>query len=309
MPIRDLFDRVLKVLARDYPRAFIEIAFPGIPFRLVARLQNVELGLPARRVDFVHRLLDPDGNEYLFHIEFQTRHEVSVPRNLFVYSALLTAQFDLPVISTVFHVMPRRKALPESYEVRWRNLVFNRFRYRVVKLWEYETEIREGRWPELAPLLPVLVKKPTEELLHREKELILRERDAKRRADLMACAITIGSRYFERDFLWKFFREEVEAMRGATIIEEWIKEGEERGLQRGLQQGMFLGTLKARREDIMRLLLLRFDLPYSVGKEMEEALAKIDDPGALEELVVAAAQADTIEDFRRKLEEVMQTRR
>ena len=305
MPIRDIFDRVLKVLARDYPRAFVEVALPEAPFRLVERLQNVELGLPTRRVDFIHRLLDPDGNEYLFHIEFQTRHDAYVPRKLFIYSALLTVKFELPVISTVFYVMPRRKALPESYEVKWRNVVFNRFRYRVVKLWEYEAEIREGRWPELAPLLLVLAEEPTEEILRREKELILRERDAKRRADLLACAVIIGSRYFERDFLWQFFREEVELMREAAIINEWIKEGEERGLQRG----MLLGTLKARREDIMRLLLFRFGMPYSVGRELEEALAKIEDPGALEELVVAAAQAESIQAFRQRLEEVMRTRR
>ncbi|RLC74005.1 MAG: hypothetical protein DRI61_17390 [Chloroflexi bacterium] len=305
MTIRDLFDRVLKVLARDYPRAFLEVAFPEVPFRLIDRLQNVELGLPTRRVDFVHRLLDPDGSEYLFHIEFQTRHDAAVPRNLFIYSALLTAQFDLPVISTVFYVMPRRKVLPESYEVKWQDVVFNRFRYRVVKLWEYEAEIKEGRWPELAPLLLVLAEEPTEELLRRERDLILRERDAKRRADLLACAIIIGSRYFERDFLWQFFREEVKAMREATIIEEWIKEGEERGRQQGIQQGLRMGALQTRREDIMRLLLTRFDMPYRVGKELEDALGKIEDIDVLGELMVAAVQAETLQTFREQLEKAL----
>jgi len=56
----------------------------------------------------------------------------------------------------------------------------------------------------------MIVKEPTVETLEEERQLILREKDDKKRGRLLATAITIASRYFERDFLWQFFREEVE---------------------------------------------------------------------------------------------------
>jgi hypothetical protein len=61
--------------------------------------------------------------------------------------------------------------------------------------------------------------------LEEERQLILQEKDDKKRARLFATAITIASRYFEKDFLWKFFREEVEQMREVPFISDWIKEG------------------------------------------------------------------------------------
>jgi hypothetical protein len=56
----------------------------------------------------------------------------------------------------------------------------------------------------------MLVKNPDEALLVEEKALILQEADEQRRADLLAAAIAIGSGYFDKEFLWRFFREELE---------------------------------------------------------------------------------------------------
>lgn len=53
-------------------------------------------------------------------------------------------------------------------------------------------EIAQGRWPELAPLLVTLIEEaPDERILARERELILREEDRRKRADLLACALRI----------------------------------------------------------------------------------------------------------------------
>ncbi|HIE27232.1 TPA: hypothetical protein EYP66_08095 [Candidatus Poribacteria bacterium] len=82
--------------------------------------------------------------------------------------------------------------------------MINCFSYQILKLWEYEKEIRAGKFPALAPLLAMLVENPTEETLIEERELILQEKDERKRAHLLAAAVTIASRYFERDFLWEF---------------------------------------------------------------------------------------------------------
>jgi len=38
-----------------------------------------------------------------------------VPRRLFVYSALLSRQLDLPVLTVVFYLMRRSAPLPTAY--------------------------------------------------------------------------------------------------------------------------------------------------------------------------------------------------
>jgi len=56
MPEINIFDRVMKIIARDYAETFLQIAFPDEEIKLVGTLENVELTLPEERVDFVHQL-------------------------------------------------------------------------------------------------------------------------------------------------------------------------------------------------------------------------------------------------------------
>ncbi|MEA3340900.1 MAG: DUF4351 domain-containing protein [Chloroflexota bacterium] len=236
----NIFDRVLKVLARDYAASFLELALPDVPIQVIGRLENIALIIPEEQVDFIHRAMY-ERQEYLLHMEFQTEHRADVPERLFVYSALLTRQFGLPVLTVVIYLKRRVSPLPTAYETRVGEIRVNRFEYPVVKLWEYAGEIAAGRIPGLTPLLVMLVSDPDESTLARERELILAEKDSRKRADLLACAVTIGARYFDRQFLWRFFREEVEMLREASFIEDWLEEKLEEGLQRGIQRGIQQG--------------------------------------------------------------------
>ena len=49
----DIFDRTLKIIARDYADLLLRLAFPDTSVRLLGVLENVELSLPVRPVDFV----------------------------------------------------------------------------------------------------------------------------------------------------------------------------------------------------------------------------------------------------------------
>ncbi len=296
-----IFDRVFKVLARDYAASFLRLALPDVSLRLVGLLENVELTLPDRRVDFLHRVEDDEGAQYLFHIEFQTYHEADLPRRLFVYSAMLTEQFDLPVVTVALYLSRRQSPTPEWYRVQVGDLVTNQFTYLTLPLWEYEADIRAGRWPELAPLLITMAGEPTAEVLALERTLILQEPDARKRADLLACAVSIGARYFERDFLWRFFREEVELMREATFIDDWIEEGVqrgvERGMEKGLRQGLQQGVRLARLETLVQILTHRFgSLPSKVRAQLSDL-----DAVQLERLIDAALDADSLSDFEETL--------
>lgn len=327
----NVFDRVLKILARNYADSFLQLLLPNVSLRLVGTLENVELAIPEERVDFVHRV-QWEEQEYLLHIEFQSEHRADVPERLFVYSALLTKQMGLPVITLVLYLRPREAPLPSTYQVQVGNEVLNRFEYSVVRLWEYADEIADGRWPELSPLLVTLVQKPDERVLTRERELILQEQEPRKRADLLACAVTVGARYFDKEFLWRFFREELEMMKEASFIEDWLEEkleeglqqglqqGLQRGLQQGLQQGFQKGLEQGREQGLeqglaqgirqerrhsrwlilMRILRRRFgELPLS----LEERLGRLS-TDALDTLVDVAITVSDLETFKAQLDEV-----
>ena len=300
----NIFDRALKVLARNYPHRFLELALPGASLEIIGTLENVELALPEQRVDFVHRVLDGD-EEKVLHLEFQAQHEARLPRRLFEYSALLTRQLGVPVITVVVYLRPRQGQLPAAYEVTAGGKVVNRYEYLAVKLWEHADEIAAGRWPELAPLLVTMVE-PDESVLTRERELILREADEEKRADLLACAVTLAARYFDKDFLWRFFREEVEMFRETEFLEELFAEklekAREESRQRGLQQGLEQGTRQTRITDIQRILRWRFgSVPARLIAQLETLTAAQLDP-----LVDEALKAPDLGAFRARVEELLE---
>ena len=301
----NIFDRTLKIIARDHAEVFLKLAFPGEKITLVGTLENVELSLPEERVDFVHEI-QYNGEEYLLHIEFQLQHKKDFPKRVFVYSAELTSQFDKPVISLALYLARRESPIPESYTVCLGKDVINQFSYPVLKIWDYEAEIRLGKLRELAPLLTMIVKEPTVETLEEERQLILREKDDNKRGRLLATAITIASRYFERDFLWQFFREEVEQMREVPFISDWIKEAEEEGTRRGFLQGLREGQQEARqegrqegyaqacRESIISLLEDKFGV---VKKNILNHLDKVERLESLRMLLKRVSKVETQEDF------------
>ena len=200
---------------------------------------------------------------------------------------------DLPVITVAIYLNRRDSPLPVSYEVDVNEVVLNRFEYQVVRLWEYVDEILAGKWPELSPLLAMLVERPDEEVLGRERELILREQDEKKRADLLACAVTIGARYFDKEFLWRFFREEVEMMREASFIDDWLQEKWEEGMLKGFQQGFQDGRRSSSQKILLRVLRRRF------GTLSRDVVAALQDLTAeqLEELVDVALTVPNKDSF------------
>jgi len=301
MPEINVFDRVMKIIAREHAETFLQIAFPDENITLVGTLENVELTLPEERVDFVHQLSYHD-EEYLLHLEFQLRHKSDFPKRMFIYSAELTDLFDLPVISLVLYLERRQAPLPDSYTVCLGDKIINRFSYQILKLWEYEQEIKAGKFPALVPLLSMLVEEATEETLIVERELILQEENARKRAHLLATAVTIASRYFDRNFLWQFFSEEVEQMRSVPIIQDWIEEGIQQGIQRGVQQGRQEGWrdgrqegyIQARKEDIISILEKRFGI---VKAALLDELEKVKRAESLKMLLNRTIEAQTQEEF------------
>ena len=220
-----LYDRAMKVLSSHYSDLALKLAFPDQVIEVLDRQKNVELNLPEKRVDFVQKVR-MEGQEYVFHVEFQFRFKADVPRQTFVYSALLTEQFDLPVLTVVLFLERTEAVLPETYEVRIGDRVVHRFEYLVLRLWEYEEGIRSGRLRELAPLLALVSEEKDAENPGRgAEEQRSRGAGESPSAPLPPCSLA-------------GVREEVAQMRTSTFIDDWIEEALQQGEQEGLQQGL-----------------------------------------------------------------------
>ncbi|MGQ9532469.1 MAG: Rpn family recombination-promoting nuclease/putative transposase [Desulfotomaculales bacterium] len=306
----NVIDRSLKALARRYPESFVRVVLGSTEGVAVATIQNPEINLPERRLDFVYAL-QAHGGEYLLHLEFQLTHEPDLPERMLLYHALLTAAYRRPVISAVIYLRRRDyRHLPEAYTVSFRGQPVNTFAYRVVKLWEYREAIATGELRGLAPLLVLLAPKGGEQAaLATTRELILAIEDQRERADALSVAITVAARHFTRDFLFKFFREEIEMLQEASIVQEWINEGLAKGLEKGLAEGLergrkegkLEGEIETLRRGIQDVLEERFG---RIKRGMGRKLAAIDDPAVLRLLHRKSVKVESLEEFARLLEEV-----
>ena len=297
----DTYDQTLKILARNHADAFLRLTFPDTPLHLVGTVENVELILPKHPVDFIHRVAYA-GQDYLFHLEFQLEHESDFPQRMFSYVGIMTEQFKLPVLAIAIYLRPRVAPLPNAYVVQLDHQPINRFTYPVIKLWEHKEAIRSGQYRELAPLLVMLVKDPTEQLLQEERALILQEPDLQKRADLLALAVAIAEKYYPPGFLWEFFSEEVNQMKESFFVKQWMQESLEKGLEKGKAQGLEKGKQTQQRADILDILTQRFNPPAIRSLRIIKHLEAITDPEHLRDLLLyAALHATDIGDFEQRL--------
>jgi Domain of unknown function (DUF4351) len=72
--------------------------------------------------------------------------------------------------------------------------------------------------------------------------------------------------------LERLFREEMQMLKEASFIEEWVREGIERGTQRAIQEGLQAGEARGARQLLLRQLRKRFgELPPEVVARVESA--------------------------------------
>ena len=87
-----------------------------------------------------------------------------------------------------------------------------------------------------------------------------------------------------------------------TIAEALIEQGVQRGIKQGLQQGVQQGLLRKAREDIFEILEARFDI---VPRSVIESIGTIEDLLFLKVLLKKAATADSIEQYKQIMKELM----
>jgi hypothetical protein len=272
---------------------------------LIGQPENVELSLPVQPVDFVHRTLIGEI-EHLLHLEFQLDHFADFPRRMCHTHGALTQQYKLPVFSIALYLNYREAPIPAEYVTQLDQTVINRFTYPVVKLWEYTEQIRNGQLRELAPLLVMLVDTPNVQTLQEERQLILAEPDDTKRADLLAIAVTLAARNFDREFLRRFFREELIQMQHATLIDEWLEEAVEKAVGQAVEKAEAQAIVRGRHEraviGILRILAIRFTITEAQQEFIKARLTQFKDSALLDDAEEHALRAFTFAEFTNYLE-------
>lgn len=290
----NVIDRSVKVLVRRAPGVFFRLAGTEvIPDRIYPG--DVSVNLPEFRADQVLIVGDEgDPSRWASHLEYQLQPDERVIRGWFLKNAALTAQLDIPVILTAVYLTRGGYAtFPNAYTTEAGGLT-NKYIFNTIHLWEHAERIRSGELRELAPLLVLCEDVPTEVTLREERELIL-GLDALPvvRNELLQLAVTVGARYFSPDVLRTIFREELQMLKEASFIEEWISEGIERGIQQGRAEGELEGRAREARQLLLRLLRERF------GELPESVVARVESEGLewCEEMAVRTLKAATLEEL------------
>jgi flagellar biosynthesis/type III secretory pathway protein FliH len=84
-------------------------------------------------------------------------------------------------------------------------------------------------------------------------------------------------------------------------IAEGLAEGQAKGLAEGQAKGLTEGIRISRRQDILNVLIWRFDPPVSLFQQVEKTLSSITDADTLAMLLKAATQAKEFADFQAAL--------
>ncbi|HLJ55380.1 MAG TPA: hypothetical protein VKT77_10100 [Chthonomonadaceae bacterium] len=246
MPISDdaaklnnAIDVSVKALFRECPAAALRLAGLNVAAEDI-RVEDANINLPELRADHVFIIpasalgdaerFPEDEPEIGVYLEYQLVPDLTVVRSWFAKCAGLTRQIGAPIVLLVIYLERRDRAtFPDRYTVSAGSLV-TEFRFTAIRLWEYADRIRSGELAELAPLLVLCEDKPTPATIREEVDVLHRAGlPVGIETDLLGLALRIASRRLPREIIEKLFAEDLAMLREASIIDEWIADGEQRG--------------------------------------------------------------------------------
>lgn len=251
-------------------------------------VENPEINILEKRGDYIWKLSD-GRQEAFFTFEFQLRPSQEALRSAYVKCALLHETCGLPVIGVILYLT--KNSYQEEYEVSFHGCK-NRYVFETIKLWEYREDVESGKRKELAPFLVLMSDHPDEQVLRREKELIMQVEDEKKRANLLSIALTMALRYFQEDWVRAYFKEEMTMIKTADIFDEILGER----IQKGIQQG----AREAAQESVIEILQTRFDL---ISGGLVKLIRQVEDITILHGLIRKAVVVESPEKF----EEIVKT--
>ncbi len=273
------FDASFKDLFERHPADWLELA--GIAFGGEVEILDGNLASVAAEADRVVRILaDPD---WLVHFEVQASRDLSLPRRMFRYNALLDLKFGLPVESVLFLLRPQADG-PELdgtlHRARPGAGPYLAFGYKVIRVWTLSAEaLLRGS---LATLPMALIadapKGRIRSVIRRFDDRLRAEASEAEAADLrMVADLLLRLRYPRGEVRTMFSK--IDWIRECDSLREVHQEGIEQGIERGIVEGRGQGRVSEVRSLVLRLGTKKLGEP---GTQVRRRVEAMDDPERLE---------------------------
>jgi predicted transposase/invertase (TIGR01784 family) len=220
--------------------------------KIIAKLQRTR----EREADYLEKVIDKNGNEFILHIEYQTRNETNMVHRMLDYCSLLLRKYKLPVEQYIIFLGEGKPTM--ATKINHRNIHFN-YHLIDIKRIDYH-EFINSETPEeillaiLADFKKQSLQNVVEEIVNKldktvdlslESEKIFQQllvfgRLRNLQEKIQEIMNTI-SKYIDvkEDFLYK------------QGLEKGIEQGIEQGVELGLEQGIEKGVEKT----VMNLLI------------------------------------------------------
>jgi len=234
-------DRALKILAGRYPDEFMKLLFGDQEDVSLLRVEDTQLNIPERRSDKIFHVKH-SNKKAILNLEFVLQPRKKELSFFLVKTAMLMAHFKiLPVVTIIVYIEEGRYTLfPAQFENQFLGFC-NQFIFDRLFLWDFKDQIESGELPHLAPLIPLFYKNPDKRVLEKDRELIYQVSDLHERADLLALAIMVALRKFQKEFVLEFFKKEYDMLKEADFIQEWKEEWKKEGKEEGREEGIAYG--------------------------------------------------------------------
>jgi len=297
-------DRTLKILADKFAQDYVNWILSR-SFILVEKLCT-DIPTITRYADLVYRVRDKEGKQYIFNLEFQAQKSKD-PMNLRMlgYNVRLLEKHKIPVYSTVIYLVEEAYEEDQGYfkSVFLGEEVLN-FRYKVIKLWELSaSEFLKNKIMGLYPLLGLTkLTEPKEATLNNIIKELKSIKDPILSKDMLFSFKVLSSLKHSKDLLDALIRKE-EIME-STILKEIYEEALVKERQEGQKEGLELGRLENLQDNIMGVLLARFEVPYKSEKQLEDTIKAIKSIPVLQKLIIDAVKTQSFEDFLKILDKL-----
>ena len=312
-PWKEVLERYFQeFMAFFFPEAHAQIAWAeGYEF-LDTELQQV-----VRDAESGRRLADKlvsvsrhNGEEawVLVHIEVQGSYEKSFAQRMYVYNYRIYDRYERKVASLAVLADDRPSWNPSqfSYELFGCKVSLE---FPTVKLLDYasrEPELEASPNPFAIVVLAYLktratARQPEERFDWKLRLFKLLYHKGFSREDILELTRFLDWIMVLPEDLEKRFEaamveyEEEERMKYVTSFERIAtKRGLEKGMQQGMQQGMQKGELKRAREDVLDILMARFE---QITTDIVEVINRLNNSAILKDLLKKAALADSLQTF------------
>ena len=296
------FDNVTRRSVHNDPEGFVT-TFLGIKVDTCEVIETEQLTMKTHIADsFI--LATIDGKQAIVHCEFQTRdsRDIPMPFRMAGYIGNCLAAYKLPIYSHAIYLDKEAgKNDPGQYvqKIAGYNI---QIQYRVIRLWDMDGQkLLDANRVELVPFAalmepPVPIDGPA--WLRQCVEVIETNStdESQKRETLAAFAILAGLIY-DSETIWNAALEAT--VQESSVIQDLSKKWIEQGIEQGRQQGIEQGQKLQAREAVFTLLTARFQT--EAVERLKPLLQAIDDLEFLNQLHLAAAKAESLEDFSNAL--------